>query len=232
MMNNNYSVLYAEDEEKTRKNFVACFEMFFGKVYEAKNGKEALTLYEEKSPDILILDIQMPEISGLEVTKIIRKTDLDVKIIILTAHSDKERLLSAVPLRLNDYLIKPISRTSFISTIEKTITGIAKERDNDDLILLNKELDLKFNFTTGILYKLNETVPLTKYERCLLILLINKRNSIVTKNDVFNSVWDDLKLEYKDENIRNLVKKLRKKLPDDMIKSVYGSGYIFKLPNL
>lgn len=71
-MENSYSVLYAEDDESVRKNYVLYLEKYFDKIYEASDGLEALNLYKDKKPNILLLDITMPQLNGLEVIRKIR----------------------------------------------------------------------------------------------------------------------------------------------------------------
>ena len=102
------TVLYAEDDPQSRQNYAFVLEEYFSNVYIAKDGKEALDIYYNKKPDILLLDISMPYINGLEVATKVRKENKNIPIIMLTAHADKENLLAAIPLKLTDYLLKPI----------------------------------------------------------------------------------------------------------------------------
>ena len=98
------TLLYAEDEEITRINYAKYLSRFFDKVYEASDGKEALEIYKAKKPDILLLDIDMPHIDGLEVARRIREKDKKCRIIMLTAIKDVDKLIFATELNLTKYL--------------------------------------------------------------------------------------------------------------------------------
>ena len=223
-MKSNYSVLYAEDDENVRKNYVLYLENFFDKIYEADNGLDALNIYKDKKPDILLLDITMPHLNGLEVIRKIRELDETTPIIVLSAHSHKEYLFQAIKLNLVDYLIKPINRNEFKEVIEKSLKRLENETSNEDskIIINNK---CYWDSHSRILFFKDKIVDLTKNERILFELMLNKKNQIVKPNEISSYVWNT-KNDVNDASIRNLVKRLRKKLPVDIIDSIYGSGYI------
>ena len=225
-MKQGYSILYAEDDLEVRKNYLLFLENYFDEVYEASNGKEALKIYKDKKPNVILTDISMPELSGLDLVKIIRKTDIKTPIIILSAHSEKEYLFEAIKLNLLDYLIKPIKRVEFKNIIESTIRKISSNNENDK----NEKVDISrsayWDKSTRLFFYKNKIVDLTKNERILFELLLNKKNEVVTPNDIALYVWNDENISVNDASIRNLVKRLRKKLPLDIIHSIYGSGYI------
>lgn len=228
MKKSSYSLLYAEDEKDVRQNYALYMQMYFENVYEAKNGEIAYELYEKQKPDVVILDVEMPLLNGLEVARAIRQKDKTTKIILLTAHSDKETLLDAVKLNLIDYLVKPITRNTLKTVLEDAINMLDEENVNDEFLVLGS--GMKVDLNKLFLYKNDEEVYLTRYEKRLLQFFINRRNTVLSKIDIFNEIWDDFDREYNDVNVRNLVKNLRKKLPSDIVENVYGSGYIFKLP--
>ena len=95
-----YDLLYVEDENITRKNYVEYLEIYFQRVYQASNAEEAYRLYKSKRPSILILDINLPKQSGLELLRQIRESDHSVKAIMLTARSDVSSLMDATELKL------------------------------------------------------------------------------------------------------------------------------------
>lgn len=223
-MKNSYSVLYAEDDENVRKNYVLFLEKYFDKIYEASDGLEALNLYKDKKPNILLLDITMPELNGLEVIKKIREVDKETPIIVLSAHSHKEYLFEAIKLNLVDYLIKPINRNEFKEVIESSIKRLENDSfgDENKVIINNK---CYWDARSRILFFKEKIVDLTKNERILFELLLNKKNQIVKPEEISSYVWNT-ENSVNDASIRNLVKRLRKKLPVDIIDSIYGSGYI------
>lgn len=226
-MKDYYSVLYAEDDINVRKNYVVYLESYFEKIYEASDGREALDIYKDRKPNVLLLDITMEGLDGLELIKIIRKEDKETPIIILSAHSNKEFLLDAVKLNLVDYLIKPINRNEFKNVIESTINKLSEERANDvdDRVIITKSC--YWDKRTRMFFSKNKIVDLTKNERILFELLLNKKNQVVKPIDISSYVWGDESNEnVNDASIRNLVKRLRRKLPVDIIQSIYGSGYL------
>ena len=103
------SILLAEDEEELREFLKEYLQIFFTKVHTAESGDEAYKLYEDKKPDIIITDINMPSMDGLTLISKIREDDSDTKIIVMSAHSEEEKLLKAIELHLETYLIKPIN---------------------------------------------------------------------------------------------------------------------------
>ncbi len=230
-MNRKLSVLYAEDETNVRQNYVMYLQKYFKVVYEAQDGQEALELYHEKTPDVIILDISMPYINGLEVAKQIRQNDIKTPIIILSAHSQEEKLLKAVKLQLLDYLIKPIKRDELEDVINKAKHRI--EVNNDDLDR-KRVLLLKNNYVwdknTNLLYHKDKVVHLKKSESKLFECFIERHNQILEPEQIHNYIHDDNQdIKYNYTSIRNLISGLRKKLPKDMIDNIYGKGYLFKL---
>ena len=121
---NTYSILFIEDDPILRNNYAEALRTHFKNVYVAPDAYKGYELYQEKKPHIMIVDINLPGMSGLKFLEKIRATDQNTKAIVLTAHSSKEFLLQAVSLKLNDYLVKPVSRRDFHKAIEKSIQEI------------------------------------------------------------------------------------------------------------
>ena len=109
----NHTILYAEDETQTRQNYTKILKRDFKEVYSCKDGIEAYEQYLKYKPNILLLDINMPKINGLDLAKKIRQKDKITRIIILTAHLEQDKLLYAAELNLTKYLPKPISRSEY-----------------------------------------------------------------------------------------------------------------------
>lgn len=116
-------ILYVEDEAMTRDELSRFLKRRVGKLHVAKDGLEALEIFQRESPDILITDLRMPEISGLDLTQQIRTKGYDTPIIITSALSDSETILSAVDRGIVKYIVKPIDA----ETLEKTLTDLAKQ---------------------------------------------------------------------------------------------------------
>jgi len=120
----NFTILYVEDEEMVRHNAVEYLSRIAKHVLEAKNGKEAIKIWANKKPDIIITDINMPHLNGLDMASYIRAQDKEVQIIVATAHSDTKYLLRAVELQLVKYIIKPITKEKLIQALEISVSLI------------------------------------------------------------------------------------------------------------
>lgn len=220
---NDRTILIAEDEEGVRKNIAEFLSLTCKNVYEAKDGLEAYALYKETAPDLIITDINMPGMDGLSLVEKIREFDKDLPIIIVSAHSEKEKLLRAVKLNLTDYIIKPIERKTLKTLIKKAFTEDETVERAVKIVPLGE--GFAFDHANKMLYRHESRVELTKHQRLLIDILVQQKNQVVSGTDIFFHVQDDYTLEYNSAAVRNLVKKIRKIFPDEMIKNVYGSGY-------
>ena len=136
-MTNNLTLLYVEDNEIVRENFTEIFTKYFKNIITAENGKDALQLYKNNKIDLAILDISIPIINGLNVAAKIRENDSKTEIIMLSAYSDKPKLLQAVNLHLFSYLIKPVQHNELHDTLTR---AIAKLSINSEFILFFFEM--------------------------------------------------------------------------------------------
>lgn len=119
-----YKVLFVEDEKATRENYTMYLKMLFTEVYEAADGEKAYEIYKDKKPDIMIIDINIPKLNGLDLLRKIRETDYNTEAIMLTAHTDKSFLLDANSLKITKYLVKPINRKDLNETLNLTISKL------------------------------------------------------------------------------------------------------------
>jgi len=218
------TLLYAEDEILVQKQYTNYFSNYFKEVFSAFDGLEAQNIYLDKKPDIVILDINMPKINGLEVANKIRKDDANTKIVLLTARSDKDTLKKAIELGLTTYLEKPITREDLKSTLIKLSQSFNDESitplwyvDGYYYIWNNKIKELRYK---------DKFVFLTKQEISLLNLFIVSKQRHISYQDIYETVWyDDFSKEFKESTIKTMISCLRKKLPPKSIKNTYGLGY-------
>jgi DNA-binding response OmpR family regulator len=224
MESKKYSILYAEDNREVQVEVVEYLQKYFKKVYVANDGREALKLYNEKRVDSLLLDIDMPFVDGLTVAKEVRVSDKTIPIVMLTAFTDTDKLLCATELHLCKYLVKPIDPMNFRAIINKLLLEI-DELQSDRLEIAH---DYVWNRNKKKLYHQNQLITLTQKEQVLLGLLIEKRSECVTFTEIMALVWeDDFDKEVSVQSVKFQVTLLRKKLPKNSIKNVYGKGYIF-----
>lgn len=216
---NNIKILYVEDDDIARENGVEYLENYFDTIYEASNASIAFQIYEKYRPEIIITDIQMPKINGLEFVKRVRKIDKKTQIIVITAFCNKEYLLKAVELQLVKYLIKPINETDFkeaislsIESLENDISNIFKFDDNSYFDTFNKVLIVE-----------NNIVKLRAKEILFLELLIKNKNRYVSYEEIESYVWFD-NIMTKDA-LKTLVKNLKTKLPKNIIENLTNIGY-------
>ena len=224
MKQSKYSILYAEDDVKIREKYAKFLSLYFSDVYEASNGKEALTLYKNKKPDMLILDINMPIVSGLEVAKSIRETDTKTQIIILSAYSDREKLLVATELFLTRYLIKPIQSLELEDILQKSIAKLQSQSDSENLLYLDD--GFIWSKKDEILSRNGGTVKLTQKELLLLKLFCSNPKLTFSNMEILNYVWDDeSQNDFNTNKLRIVFSKLKSKLGCNLFSSIYNVGY-------
>ena len=159
----------------------------------------------------------MPFCDGLEMTQKIKELDENIPIIILSAHSDKEKLLKAIDVGINKYFIKPFDPDEVILHIKKIAPNLNKK----------KQIVLKENFifdnNSINLYKNDELITLTKREKEFFYLLIKYKNNLVTTEQIKQTLWNE---EVNDERVRTFIKRLRLKTSKKIIENVSGQGYL------
>ena len=212
-----YSVLYAEDDRGVQESMVELLEHIFKEVFVASDGRAAYAIFEEKHPDLVITDIKMPHMNGIELAKKIREKDTETKIIVLTAYSDVELMLEVIELSLLCYTVKPITETKLFLAFEKFL----KAQDKT----VHKKLSDECYYDKvekAILFR-DKICTLTKKEAKLLDMLFARKEGIVSYEDIEEALWGD---EYMSHNaMRLMIKNLRKKLPDGILKNAQGLGY-------
>jgi len=218
----NLKLLYVEDEEGIREYAMAYFNKIFTQPFEAKDANEALNIFENERPDIVITDIKMGAISGIEFIKNIRETDKNCQIIILSAFLDTKYLLDAIELNLVKYLTKPISHNKLYPVLlqcAENIINLPTEK-----IFFSDSV--YFDMTNKKLINNEEEIDLAKNELDLLILLLKNKSRAVSFTEIENIVWYDSSMSA--NALRILVKKIRKKLPLDTLVNVPKIGYKIK----
>lgn len=218
----NIKVLYVEDEDNIRLNAISYFKRMFNHVYEASNAYEALEIFKDKKPHIIITDIKMPQMSGLEMIEKIRKEDKKVHIIILTAFTQTSYLMKAVELGLVKYLVKPIQHDTLLPVLLQCAKNLNENKSNIKSISKDCIFD---TFNKTLFYK-QEIIKLTKNERDFLNLLCLNDNS-VSYEEIEQTIWYDSIMS--DDAIRSLVRNLRRKLPKDSLLNISKIGYKIKL---
>ena len=196
------TILFIEDDQIFTKKIKTILEKFFKSVLIANDGEEALKLFKTDNINLIISDINMPNMNGLEFLKKLRAINNDISFIFMTARNESNIMLQAIQLTISNYILKPINLNDFLFIINKTI-----EKDYKNFILKEKSYTIK-----------NELM--------LLDLLLTSNNKIFTSSEIISHIWNE-EYEEKDyiSNLKNMISRLRNKIPQINIVSVYGLGY-------
>ncbi len=223
-------ILIAEDNESVRNGLLVALERESCRVRGVGDGVAALKAYQEKRPDLLILDIMMPKMSGLDVLVEIRKKDKALPILIISALSSEKDKVRGLSLGADDYLTKPFGLAELRARVAALLrrAGIsAASRPQDD------------EFTFGsfcvsvpkscLIAKDGSSIELTQLELGILRFLAAHPNEIVTRESLLNGLWG-ISYSGTTRTIDTRMAQLRQKLGVDgaRIETVYGSGYRYR----
>jgi len=214
-----YSLLYVEDDKLIRSVVVEFLKEYFSQIYEAKDGVEALNLYREKKPDIIITDIQMPKMDGLKLCQTIRSDDKTTPIIIISAYSNQEYLLKAVELNLVKYLIKPVLQEQLFEAIELCFDRI-NSKDPSVISLGHGYIYDTFNL---VIVNDSNIINLTASQSKLLEILIKNRQRVVSYEQLEYEIWYDSAMSK--DALRCLVRDIRKATYKGIIENISKVGY-------
>lgn len=216
------NVLIIEDSLETLELMIEIFESEFNTVYSATNGYEAIEVFERNKIDVILCDVNMPKLNGLDTITKIRKINYAIPIIIISAYSDSDNLLKASNSNIQGYFTKPLTSDK----IEKIMDKIFYHQ-NHEIIHKNIQLspstilDLQ-NFQVIVD---DEIRKFTRKEFDFLKLLIQKKDSIITYKTIEHVVWYDDNKVMTSTSLRTLVKNIRKKLSCDIIENIPKIGY-------
>ncbi len=215
-------LLFVEDDDVTRTQIAEILQMLFDHIYIATDGEEALRLYEDLSPDIILTDIKMPKRDGISLIRRIRKENYKLPIVLMTSFTEQSLLINAANLSIDGYLVKPVDLHTLTTTLSRAL-----QRSVHQAILISLTNGLYYNTSTKMLYRDTVPVLLGSKEQELLNLLLDYPERTVTKEEISQTLWplDPIC----DSAIKNIVLRLRKKLEDNIIISVRGIGYYIKV---
>ena len=213
------SILCVEDDDFIRQNQCEYLRRIFKNVYEASNGIEGYNLYEQFYPDIVLTDIKMPLMDGLEMVSKIRQNDKRTQMIVFTAFTKTEYLLRAVELQLVKYLSKPVEEKTLLDALELCSNNLQEGKSN----ILKLAEDTVFDIYNKSLFIKNVAIHLTKSERLFMELLGKNRHRVVVYQEIENYIWNEKGMS--DDALRSMVRALRKKIPHSFIENLSGVGY-------
>jgi two-component system alkaline phosphatase synthesis response regulator PhoP len=196
-------------------------------VYTAANGQAAITEAKKFLPDLIILDIMMPKMDGIEVCRLLRSMPefKNTFMVFLTARSEEYSEIAGFNVGADDYIAKPIKPRALISRIN----AILRRTSQADEVIENKiEIaDLIIDRETFLVYRRGEKIVLAKKEFELLYLLASRPGKVYTREIILKSIWEDSVI-VTNRTIDVHIRKLREKLGDNYVATVKGVGYKFE----
>lgn len=208
------SVLCVEDEVGVRKHIVNTLSYYFKEVYEANNGEEGLNAYYDNSPDIIISDIQMPIMDGIEMIKKIRKEDTLTPIILLTAFNSEEYLIKLINLHVQHFILKPVNAQNLEEALENSLRG-------KYIGLIKLASNIVLDIDALVLSVDEQKISLSLREVKFLALLSNK--AVLYYSKIEDELWKDKNMS--SDALKSFLRDLRKKLPYEIIENIPQVGY-------
>lgn len=225
-------VLVADDEKDIRNLLKKYLERELYKVDVAANGEEVLKLFAQNKYNLIILDIMMPKMDGVEVCRKLRD-QTNVPILMLTAKDTEIDKILGLTIGADDYITKPFSINELIARIKAHMRRyliLGSEQHYEDTSII-KFKGLTINLKTYMISKDEKQISLTAKELNLLKFFVSHPEQVFTKAQLFRNVWGDHYVE-DDNTVMVHIRKLRKKIEDDpsnpkYIQTVWGIGYKF-----
>lgn len=193
-------------------------------VFSASNGKAAIELAKKINPDLIVLDVMMPEMDGMETCRTLRSIDQfkSTLIIFLTARDEEYSQISGFDSGADDYVTKPVKPRIFLSRLQ----ALLRRSDSSKKQLNIKVGDIEIDPEKYLVYKGTSEIELPKKEFLLLQLLISKPGRVFNREEIMSRVWGNESI-VGDRTIDVHIRKLREKLGDEIIKTIKGVGYKF-----
>jgi two-component system KDP operon response regulator KdpE len=223
---NNASILIIDDEAQIRKLLNITLQSNDYKVHEASTGKEGLQLVADHPPDLILLDLGLPDENGHEVLKHLREW-FSNPIVIISVQSNELDIVKALDNGANDYLVKPFRTGELLARIRSALRKAATEPN----IPIGNFQDLSIDFVNRIVKKDNVVIKLTAKEYSLLSLLARNEGKVLTHQYLLNQVWGALH-QNESQYLRVFIAQLRKKVENNPNRPSHiitesGIGYRF-----
>ncbi len=227
------SVLLVDDDNFIKEETSELLTEIFKFVDVASDGSEAINRYKDfynknnRYFDIVISDVHMPNVNGVELTKMIYSLNPEQKLIIISAYSQSTNLIDFINLGVSQFITKPIDINLFIDILynvsEQIYKGnkILSNQNRSEIYLTN---NIFWNKDNKKLVKSESVIKLTKREALLIDLLLQVKDKTYSTDEIISYLWED-DLTADALNLKNVVSRLRKKIPEINIENVYGLGY-------
>lgn len=198
-------------------------------VYTASNGQEAVTIAKKVMPDLIILDIMMPKMDGIEACRIMRSMPefKSTFMVFLTARSEEYSEIAGFNVGADDYIAKPIKPRALLSRINAILRRNAQQEDEVENKL--EIADLVIDREAFLVFRNGEKIVLAKKEFELLFLLASRPGKVYTREVILKNIWED-SVVVTNRTIDVHIRKLREKIGDKYVATVKGVGYKFEVP--
>jgi two-component system alkaline phosphatase synthesis response regulator PhoP len=225
MSTSNYKILLVDDEPDIVEFLSYNLKKEGYTVFFANNGKDALEIARKEHPHLIILDVMMPDMDGIETCREIREIkDLkDVLIAFLTARSEDYTQIAGFEVGADDYITKPIKPRVFNSRVKALLRRLQTNAVTEASLVFG---DIRIDKDKHMIYKGDEEISLPKKEFKLFALLSSKPGKVFTREYILEQVWGD-EVVVGDRTIDVHIRKLREKIGEDHFKTVKGVGYKF-----
>jgi two-component system alkaline phosphatase synthesis response regulator PhoP len=194
-------------------------------VLTALNGKDALKLAKASRPDLVVLDIMMPGMDGVEVCNQLRQMPefKHTLITFLTARGEDYSQIAGFEAGADDYITKPVRPKVFVSKVKALLKRSGSDRPEGQILESN---GIKIDLEKVMVYVVDKELQLPKKEFELLVLLMSKPGKVFKRDEIYSQIWGN-ELFVGDRTIDVHIRKLREKIGDDRIKTIKGIGYKF-----
>lgn len=224
------TILIIEDDSTMLRGLKDNFEYKGFRTVTAKDGEEGLNAALNAKPDLIILDIMLPKINGYEVCRLIRKEELDMPIIMLTAKGEESDIVLGLNLGADDYVTKPFSIRELLARVERFLQRRRKEKQ--DFYEFGK---MRLDVDARVLSKGKTQVELSPKEFSLLCYLVENCGRALTRDQILNAVWG-YDCFVNSRTVDRFVTTLRNKIEPDphnptYIQTMRTIGYKFEVPN-
>lgn len=221
-------ILVVEDEKSIRSFIVTNLKRSNFDVLEAEKGHEALRLVKLEKPDLVLLDVKLPDMDGFQICKEISCVYPEISVIMLTALGQDLDKVRGLELGADDYIIKPFNPMELVARIKAILRRSNKKNQNNEICIGPFTIDLE----AQSIYKNHILLEFTPREFTLMKVFINNINKALTRDEILNVVWgEDFVGDPKTVDVH--IRRLREKIEDDpsnpkYIETLWGRGYLWR----
>lgn len=213
------TILFVEDDVEIRNTTKDILQAFFKQVIVASDGLEGFTKYIELKPDIIFTDIKMPNIDGLELVSQVRTHDMEIPIVLFTAHNEQKYLMKAINMQVEGFITKPLKLEEMLGIFSKCTARINARKP----ATIEFENDVIYHINSNALFKNGEKMKLGSKEYTLLKLLTEKYPNILEKEEIIIKLYPIA--EIGESTLKNIISRLRGKIGFNKIESISGIGW-------